>query len=126
MRFLLDTHVLLWWLQDNPRLGSRARALVADADHEILISIASPWEISVKHRIGKIADSGAVIMQAVADQGMTMLDLTPAHLVVLEAMPLHHRDPFDHLILAQAQAERAIIVTDDDIFGQYGVRCVAA
>lgn len=126
MRFLLDTHVLLWWLQDNPRLGSRARALIADADHEILISIASPWEISVKHRIGKMADSGAAIMQVMADQGMTMLNLTPAHLGVLDAMPLHHRDPFDHLILAQAQAEGAIIITDDSIFPQYGVRCVAA
>lgn len=126
MRLLLDTHVLLWWLQDNPRLGSRARAVIADADNEILISIASPWEISVKHMVGKTADSGVAIMQAAADQGMTLLDLKPVHLGVLEAMPLHHRDPFDHVILAQALAEGAVIITDDAVFPRYGARCIPA
>ncbi|MDM7957783.1 type II toxin-antitoxin system VapC family toxin [Blastomonas sp.] len=123
---MLDTHVLLWWLQDNSRLGQRARSFIADPDSQILVSIATPWEISVKHRIGKMGDSGAAVMEALIDQGMTIVDLKPAHLKVLEAMPLLHRDPFDHLIIAQAAAEQAIVITDDAKFPEYGVRCIPA
>lgn len=123
---MLDTHVLLWWLQDNSRLGQRARSFIADPDSQILISIATPWEISVKHRIGKMDDSGAAVMDALIDQGMTIVNLKPAHLKVLEAMPLHHRDPFDHLIIAQAVAEQAIVITEDATFLEYGVGCLPA
>ena len=126
MRVFLDTHVLLWWLQDNPRLSARAKALIADTDNQALISIASPWEISVKHRIGKMDESGAEVMRALADQGIAVIDLRPDHLRVLEAMPLHHRDPFDHLIIAQALAEHAVVITDDAMFPRYGVRCIPA
>lgn len=123
---MLDTHVLLWWLQDNARLGQRARSLIADSGNQILLSIATPWEMSVKHRIGKMDDSGAAVMDALIDQRMAVIDLKPAHLRVLEAMPLHHRDPFDHLIIAQAVAEQAIVITDDAMFPEYGVRCIPA
>lgn len=126
MRLMLDTHVLLWWLQDNARLGPRARGFIADPANQIMISVATPWEISVKHRIGKMDNSGAAVLDTLVEQGMTMIDLSPAHLRVLEAMPLHHRDPFDHLIIAQALAEQAIVVTDDAKFSEYGVRCIPA
>ena len=126
MRLLLDTHVLLWWLQDNARLGPRARGLIADPSNVILISVATPWEISVKHRIGKMEESGSAIMAAIADQGIAMLTLTSEHLRVLEAMPLIHRDPFDHLIIAQALAESCAVVTDDAAFPAYGVPCIPA
>lgn len=126
MRLMLDTHVLLWWLQDNPRLGQRARSLIADSANDVLVSIATPWELSVKHRIGKMHDSGSAVMEALLRQGMSIVDLSPAHLTALEAMPLHHRDPFDHLIIAQAFVERAAIITDDAIFPRYGVRCIPA
>ncbi|WP_373488970.1 type II toxin-antitoxin system VapC family toxin [Blastomonas sp.] len=123
---MLDTHVLLWWLQDNPRLGQRTRGLIADPANEIMISIATPWEISVKHRIGKMSESGAAIMAAVIDQDIAVIDLTAAHLTVLEAMPLLHRDPFDLLIIAQALGEQAAIITDDAMFPGYGVLCLDA
>ena len=123
---MLDTHVLLWWLQDNPRLSQKARALIADPDHELMVSLASPWEISVKHRIGKMQESGADVMVALDGQGIAVLDFEPEHLRVLEAMPLIHRDPFDHLIIAQALAERCTIITDDAQFSAYGVPCLAA
>ncbi|MDM7929709.1 type II toxin-antitoxin system VapC family toxin [Blastomonas fulva] len=126
MRLMLDTHILLWWLQDNPRLGAPARALIADSANQVLVSLATPWEISVKQRVGKMDDSGAAITEALLDQGIAMVDLKPAHLRVLEAMPLHHRDPFDHLIIAQALAERAAVITDDAKFPDYGVRCIPA
>ncbi|MAF62747.1 MAG: PIN domain nuclease [Blastomonas sp.] len=126
MRLMLDTHVLLWWLQDNPRLSQKARALIADPDHELMVSLASPWEISVKHCIGKMQESGADVMVALDGQGIAVLDFEPEHLRVLEAMPLIHRDPFDHLIIAQALAERCTIITDDAQFSAYGVPCLAA
>lgn len=126
MRLMLDTHVLLWWLQDSPRLSQKARALIADPDHEVMVSLASPWEISVKHRIGKMAESGAEVMAALEGQGIAMLDLNRAHLHVLEAMPLIHRDPFDHLIIAQALAENCVVMTDDAQIPAYGVPCLPA
>ena len=126
MRLMLDTHVLLWWLQDNPRLGQRARGLIADAGNRVLVSIATPWEIAVKHRIGKMDESGAAVMDALQQQGMAIVDLAPNHLRALEAMPLLHRDPFDHLIIAQALLEDAVIITDDAKFPEYGVRCIPA
>jgi len=123
---MIDTHVLLWWLQDDPKLGSVARGLIADARNEVLVSIASPWEISVKHCIGKMRESGAAVMQAIDEQGLSLVQLAPAHLKVLEAMPLIHRDPFDHLIIAQAHAERCAVITDDAQFPAYGITCVPA
>jgi len=80
----------------------------------------------VKHRIGKMAESGAEVMTAMGDQGISLLDLHPAHLRVLEAMPLIHCDPFDHLIIAQALAEQCAVITDDVAFPPYGVRCIPA
>lgn len=126
MRLLLDTHVLLWWLQDDRKLGQRGRALIADPGNTVSISLATPWEISVKHRIGKMVESGAAIMRELADQGIAVVDLKPRHLEILEAMPLLHRDPFDHLIIAQALAENMVIITDDALFPAYGVRCLPA
>lgn len=126
MRLMLDTHVLLWWLQDNEKLGAVARSLIADPRNDVLVSIASPWEISVKHRIGKMGESGAAVMQAVDEQGLGLVALAPWHLRVLEAMPLIHRDPFDHLIIAQALAEGCAVITDDSQFPAYGVPCIPA
>lgn len=124
MRLLLDTHVLLWWLQDSPRLGPTARRLIGDSRNDLAISIASPWEISVKHRIGKLDDSGAAVIAQLETMGMELISLTPAHLAVLEGLPAHHRDPFDHMIIAQAKAEGMTIMTDDAIIPRYSVPCV--
>ena len=126
MRLMLDTHVLLRWLQDSPRLSQNARALIADPDHEVMVSLASPWELSVKHRIGKMQESGAEVMAALDEQGISVLDLKPEHLRVLEAMPLIHRDPFDHLIIAQALAEHCVVITDDAQLPAYGAPCLPA
>ena len=124
MKLLLDTHVLLWWVQDNLRLGPKARGLIADRRNDIAISIASPWEMSVKHRIGKLAESGAITMDWLEQNAFTVVPLRASHLKVLETLPLHHRDPFDHLILAQAIAEGMTIVTDDALIARYNVSCI--
>lgn len=126
MRLLLDTHVLIWWLEGNDRLGTSARTLIADSGNQIIISLATPWEIAIKHRLGKLPHSGAQVMKAALAQGIEQVSLAPAHLVALEAMPLHHRDPFDRLIVAQAAIERAVIITNDSAIADYGIRCLPA
>jgi PIN domain nuclease of toxin-antitoxin system len=128
MRLLLDTHALLWWLADDRRLGAQARALIASRDNEILVSSASLWEIVVKIRAGKLeADFGA-IEAALGPEGFKRLDISPAHLATLVRMSLHHKDPFDHLLIAQALAEEAVLVLDDRHMKLYPVgvqRCSA-
>ena len=111
MKLLLDTHTLLWWLSDDAPLGPRARALIEDPANTILVSIVSLWEIAVKRRIGKLdADLGEII-DAIPQEGFALLPIAPAHLVALVNLPMHHRDPFDHLLIAQAMIEDAAFVS---------------
>ncbi|RVT41736.1 type II toxin-antitoxin system VapC family toxin [Sphingobium algorifonticola] len=124
MKLLLDTHVLLWWLKDDLRLGRKARAVIADPKVHVMASIASPWEMSVKHRIGKPAERGGDMLEWLVGQGVEILPVRAADLRALEALPLLHRDPFDHLIVAQAQTENARIMTDDGLILRYGVPCI--
>ena len=104
MRLLLDTHTLLWWLNDDEKLGSRARGLIGDPANDVLVSAVSLWEITVKLRIGKLDADIEEILGILPGQGFQRLDISDAHLVALAGLPVHHRDPFDHLLLAQALA----------------------
>ena len=124
MRLLLDTQALLWWLRDDPRLGPRSRGLIADRSNDVLASVVSLWEITVKFRVGKLAERGSAIWPEVADEGFGMLGVTEAHLAELDDLPRHHGDPFDHLILAQAKAEGATVITSDRHMTRYGVACI--
>ncbi|WP_354558490.1 type II toxin-antitoxin system VapC family toxin [Rhizobium aquaticum] len=121
MRLLLDTHALLWWLNDDVKLGNHARGLIGDAENDVLVSAVSLWEITVKLRIGKLDADIEEILAISPDQGFDRLDITDAHLVALAALPLHHRDPFDHLLMAQAVAEGAHFVSQDRNVGLYGI-----
>jgi PIN domain nuclease of toxin-antitoxin system len=122
VKLLLDTHALLWWLSDDPRLGRSARILIADPANDILVSVGSLWEIVVKIRIGKLtADIGA-IERAVARGSFIRLPISTAHLAALALLPEHHRDPFDHLLIAQAICEDAQFVSDDRHAPLYPVR----
>lgn len=107
MKVLLDTHALLWWLSDSDRLGESAREIIADPAHDILVSIVSLWEIAIKIRIGKLDADMNDILAAIPAEGFSLLQIQPKHLHILMSLPLHHRDLFDHLLIAQAQAERA-------------------
>lgn len=126
MRLLLDTHVVLWWLNDGPQLNQKVRGLLASRSVELFVSVATPWEVAIKHRLGKLSESGAKLMTELDAQGLPLLTIKAAHLAALETLPQHHRDPFDHLILAQAQAEGLTIVTADRLFERYGVPCIFA
>jgi PIN domain nuclease of toxin-antitoxin system len=124
VKFLLDTHALLWWLADDDQLGSRAREVVADPANDILISMVSLWEIVVKVRIGKLQADIEEIIDAVQREGFIVLDIGMAHLVALAGLPTHHRDPFDYLLIAQAITEDATFMSEDRNAARYPVRTV--
>ena len=126
MRLLIDTHVLLWTLLEPERLNPKARELLVDPEHEVLASIVSLWEIAVKKRTGKLQAELGSIIDGIAQQGFDRLGLQDAHLRTLLRLPFHHRDPFDHLLIAQAIAERAAFVTGDRLAHRYPVELVSA
>jgi PIN domain nuclease of toxin-antitoxin system len=113
VKLLLDTHVLLWWLADDARLGAQTRDLIADPANDVLVSVVSLWEIAVKTRIGKLTASLDDILVAMRENGFIRLGVEDTHLRALMGLPLHHRDPLDHLLIAQAMAEGAVFCSDD-------------
>ncbi len=125
MKCLLDTHALLWWLADDPRLGRQARAVIAEPANTILVSVVSLWELSVKHRIGKLSADVEEIASAADQQGFVALPIHRAHLKTLAGLPMHHRDPFDHLLIAQAISEGAAFISSDRHAIQYPVKVVS-
>ena len=126
MRLLLDTHALLWWLADDPQLGERARDQIADPANTVVVSSASLWEIVIKQRLGKLQVDIAAIEKEVAQQGMVRLGLEADHLIELSSMDVHHRDPFDQMLVAQARAEDMPLLTADTRIAAYSVDRIAA
>ena len=124
MKVLLDTHALLWWLANDDQIGIQARDLIADPGNNILISVASLWEIVVKVRVGKLEADIEEISEAIELDGFTLLTINPAHLRTLAGLPMHHRDPFDHLLIAQAIAEEAIFLSEDQNTSKYSVQTI--
>lgn len=126
-RLLLDTHVFLWWLIDDPGLGSKARTMIADPDNDIFVSAATGWEISIKTMLGKLEmDIPASLDSIVEEEGFIHLPITFFHGEQAGWLTLHHRDPFDRMLVAQAQSEGLWIVTNDRKIQLYGVRVLAA
>lgn len=126
MKLLLDTHALLWWLADDARLGQRARERIADSDTIVLVSAVSLWEIVVKVRVGKLVADIGEIVAAVGRQDFTLLPIDRAHLEALAGLPRlpDHRDPFDHLLVAQAISEGATFVSEDRSVARYAVAVI--
>lgn len=122
MRLLLDTHAMLWWISGNPRLGPVARGMIEDAGNEVLVSMASLWEAVVKQRVGKLEADLDKLVAALDEGGIATLGITTRHLHALAALPAHHRDPFDHLLMAQAIAEEAALLTTDSRLAAYPLR----
>ena len=124
MKLLLDTHALLWWLADEKQFGQRARDLVEDPANDVLVSMVSLWEIVVKVRVGKLRADVGKIADSVQKEGFILLDVAVTHLRTLAELPMHHRDPFDHLLIAQAITEDAGFVTEDRNATRYPARIV--
>ena len=124
-RCLLDTHVLLWWLTDDPKLGAPARQAIADAQNEIFVSAASGWEIATKKALGKLRAPNHLEEQVRA-KGFTLLSIAFGHAERAGTLPLLHRDPFDRMLIAQAQIEHLVLITADERIKRYDVRVLAA
>ncbi len=125
MKLLLDTHALLWWLQDDPTLDSRTRATINDPDSWVAVSAATAWEIAIKEAVGKLR-APEDLAAALAQNNLAELPITVSHAVRAGALPRHHADPFDRMLIAQAELEGLTIVTRDPYFGLYGVPLLAA
>jgi PIN domain nuclease of toxin-antitoxin system len=125
VRLLLDTHALLWWLADDARLGRRARQAIGAPTNLVFVSAATAWEIAVKRALGRLSAPGDI------EEWLEANDFRPLPIQVPEAvasaeLPPHHRDPFDRLLIAQAELGRMTIVTSDRSIAAYGVSVLTA
>jgi PIN domain nuclease of toxin-antitoxin system len=124
MKVLLDTHALLWWFTDDPRLSTKARALISDADNEILVSAASAWEIATKHRLGKLEEAAEAVIrfnELIAADSFIHLPIYYQHGLRAGLYRTAHRDPFDRMLAAQAEIEVIPLVTLDSAFKQFEI-----
>ena len=124
MRLLLDTHALLWWLLGDLSLSAAAREAIARPENEIHVSAASAWEIATKHRIGKLPRAAVLVADIagfVAAQGFIELSISLRHGQLAGSLPPIHKDPFDRMLIAQALAADLTIVSNEALFGEYGV-----
>jgi PIN domain nuclease of toxin-antitoxin system len=121
MRILLDTHVLLWAMAEPSKLSSKARRLIDRS--EIYVSAASIWEISIKVALRKLRVNPSELLAALEPAGFALLPISGEHAAAVAELPLHHRDPFDRLLVAQAQLEPMRLLSNDDTLRAYG-ECV--
>ena len=124
MAYLLDTHTIIWMVEGDSRLSGKVSSIIADLNNPLHASIASFWEISIKRSLGKLSlmHSTSQILQEVRKQKITILPINEEHLIRMENLPFHHRDPFDRLIIAQAMSESLTILSRDSIFQKYDIR----
>lgn len=125
MILLLDAHALVWWLGDRPELSRTARAAIADPANDTLVSAATVWELSIKRANGKI-DLEADLLADIEAAGFGGLQVSLEDGQAAAALPAHHRDPFDRMLIAQARRIDAVIVTRDRAFGAYAVPVLTA
>jgi PIN domain nuclease of toxin-antitoxin system len=123
-RFLLDTHIFLWWISDNPKLYDAARKTISDPKNELYLSAASTWEMVNKSKLGKLSlteTPEAFIRKQLYFNNIKSLDITVEHTLAVSALPLVHNDPFDRLLIAQATLEGLVIITDDEWIRKYNI-----
>jgi PIN domain nuclease of toxin-antitoxin system len=125
MNLLLDTHALLWWLDDHPSLSKKARTSISDGMNSVFVSAAVIWEIEIKKALGKLKIPSN-FRQVLAQQSFEMLPVTVEHAYMVGDLPAFHRDPFDRMLIAQARVEGFTIVTRDSIFARYKIPVIQA
>ncbi len=127
MRVLLDTHVLIWWAADDPRLSRRARSVLGDRTNELWFSVAGAWELVIKCQVGKLTlpePAATYVPSRLSWYGVELLPVEMRHVLGVAELPLHHRDPFDRLLVAQCRLENLPIVTADPRIVQYQVETI--
>ena len=127
MRSLIDTHALLWWLRNDPRLSPRANAVLTDPASDLLFSVAGAWEIAIKCALGQLQlsiDPATYVTTQLQINGIEPLVIELNHALAVYSLPLHHKDPFDRLLIAQAMVEHLPIITADPQIARYGVEII--
>lgn len=122
MKLLLDTHTFIWWDREPDLIPSTTLTLMQQDDSQLIVSIASLWEIQIKTQIGKLtlqAPLSEIITQQQIENGIILLPITLPHILELDNLPQHHKDPFDRLLVAQCRRESATLVSRDTLFKQY-------
>lgn len=119
MRLLLDSHVLLWWLVKDRRLAKSHRRVIGDLSNEVLVSVASVWELAIKSSIGKLELPDRFAQSVAAEFAVIGIELS--HAAKVAELPLLHRDPFDRLLVAQCLLEGLALATVDPVLGRYGI-----
>lgn len=122
MKFLLDTHTLLWWLVNSPKLSAKAHQAIANPENEIFVSSVSAWEISTKYRLGKLKgmeDVAGHLFFYVQKTEFSILEISFEHAQTAGSLPGPHRDPFDRMLIAQSKLENIPLITSDSIFEEY-------
>ena len=123
MKLLLDTHAALWWLSDDERIGDEAARQLTDQTNQVLLSATVVWEVAIKRALGKL-EAPEGLVPTLLGAGAQPLPITVDHAAAVESLPWHHRDPFDRLLVAQALAEGAAVVSRDANLEPYGVALV--
>lgn len=126
MRLLIDTHILIWQFIDDPRMTQKFRTIVDDPSNEKVVSDASFWEMAIKVSQGRLKLKISDVEREIAENGYERLPIKADHIRVIETLPRHHRDPFDHLLIAQAMVERIPVLTADEQFGAYPIQLALA
>ena len=120
MSYLLDSHTLLWWLEDSPKMGAALRGTLADPQARVLVSAASVWEIGIKQELGKLRAPESLV-DLLEDEGFEELAITARHAAAAAALPALHQDPFDRMLVAQARLDRLTLITHDEAIKAYDV-----
>ncbi|GAB4278144.1 MAG: type II toxin-antitoxin system VapC family toxin [Oscillatoriaceae cyanobacterium] len=128
MKLLLDTHILIWLIEGNPNLSLTARQAIEDESNTLHLSIVSLWEITIKTSLGKLELAiplEQIVINFILPSGIQILPIQLPHLLILQTLPFHHRDPFDRLLIAQAKSEGLTLVSEDGMFEQYEVKILS-
>ena len=124
MRILLDTHVLIWYLEGNTSLQPKHRQFILNPSNQVFVSTASLWEIAIKVSLGQLKTSGSLteVIAQLERQSIKILTISPGHALQVSVLPFHHRDPFDRMLIAQAHVEFMSLISYDPSFRAYAVK----
>ncbi|MCX5922051.1 MAG: type II toxin-antitoxin system VapC family toxin [Candidatus Dependentiae bacterium] len=122
-RYLLDTHILLWWLANDKKLVKKTRDLIANPSNNIIVSTVSIWEIVIKKSLNKLIAPDN-LKEVIISNDFSILSITADHALYLEKLPMIHNDPFDRLLIAQSLVEKVTLITADEIIPKYDIKCL--